>query len=374
MKKTTILLIVLCFLTVFSSFAQTIRRVNNGSTASGLNVYATVQAAHDAAVNGDIIYIEPAFYNGSVEIVNCSKQLTFIGNGFRIPDNLTANSPADTRSATPLYFYLNSGSAGTKITAMNLGYCEIKVPNVTIDRCLITGQMRLSYTPSVGPPPNYATTIGDNFTITNCFIQYNGGSGGSNVGAISSIPISLGVNRFPSGVVVKNNIADAGISLVGGIESSTVSYNTITSELGSVTSTAFSNNIVYSPTGGTGPNNIPASYPSCTFNNNISMHPTTVYFPAGNGNQNQASTTGFFQNILTTSQQGTNKDNWYSLGVSSPGLTAGVGSTQIGAFGGTTPYRLSGLPAIPIITNFVESGVGSTSTPLSVNVTVRGNN
>jgi hypothetical protein len=373
MKKTTMLLNVLCFLTFFSSFGQTMRRVNNSNSASGLNIYTTVQAAHDAAVNGDIIYIEPAFYNGGAEIVNCSKQLTFMGNGFRIPDNLTANSPADTRSATPIFFYLSSGSAGTKISGINLNYCEIRVPNVIVDRCLITGPMRLTYTPSV-VPPNYATSIGDNFTITNCFIQYNGGSGGSNVGALSSIPISSGVNRFPTGVVVQNNIADAFISLVGGIQNSTVSYNTITSELGSATSTVFSNNIVYAPTAGTGPNNLPSSYPSCTFNNNISMHSTTLYFPTGNGNQNQVSTSGFFQNTLTTSQQGTNKDNWYLLGASSPGLTTGTGSTQIGAFGGTIPYRLSGLPAIPIITNFVESGTGNTNTPLSVSVTVRGNN
>jgi hypothetical protein len=294
-----------------------------------------------------------------------------MGNGFRIPDNLTANSPADTRSATPIFFYLNSGSAGTKISGVNLNYCEIRVPNVIVDRCLISGPMRLTYTPSV-VPPNYATTIGDNFTITNCFIQYNGGSGGSNIGALSSIPISLGVNRFPTGVVVQNNIADIAISLVGGIQSSTVSNNTITYELGSATSTTFSNNIVFSPGTGSGPNLNPLSFPSCTFNNNISMHPTTVYFPTGNGNQNQISTSGFFQSTITT--QNYNKDNWYLLGASSPGLTAGAGSTQIGAFGGTIAYRLSGLPAIPIITNFVESGTGNANTPLSVSITIRGNN
>ena len=52
--KTTILIFLLAI--SCSTFAKTIRRCNN----TGVNVYATIQAAHDAAVAGDIIYVKPS--------------------------------------------------------------------------------------------------------------------------------------------------------------------------------------------------------------------------------------------------------------------------------------------------------------------------
>ncbi len=57
MKK-AILLCLLAF--SFSTFAQTIRRVNNSPGITGANIYASAQSAHDAAIAGDIIYLEPS--------------------------------------------------------------------------------------------------------------------------------------------------------------------------------------------------------------------------------------------------------------------------------------------------------------------------
>jgi len=68
------------------------------------------------------------------------------------------------------------------------------------------------------------------------------------------------------------------------------------------------------------------------------------------------------------------EDAKFQLGASSPAAGIGTGGTNAGAFGGASPYVLSGLPPYPIITNFTTSGVGNTSVPLSVSVTVRGNN
>jgi hypothetical protein len=68
------------------------------------------------------------------------------------------------------------------------------------------------------------------------------------------------------------------------------------------------------------------------------------------------------------------KDATYQLAVSSPAKGIGTGGTDAGAFGGSAPYVLSGLPPYPIITNFTTSGVGNTSMPLQVSITVRSNN
>ena len=58
----------------------------------------------------------------------------------------------------------------------------------------------------------------------------------------------------------------------------------------------------------------------------------------------------------------------------SPAIGIGTGGANAGAFGGASPYILSGLPAYPVMTNFTTTGVGNTTTPLQVSVTVRGNN
>ena len=69
-------LLVLLVLAGQLASAQTIRRVNN-TGVTGTNIYSTVQAAHDAATGGDIIYLEPSSI--SVGPLVCVKSLTIIG-------------------------------------------------------------------------------------------------------------------------------------------------------------------------------------------------------------------------------------------------------------------------------------------------------
>ena len=42
-------------------------------------------------------------------------------------------------------------------------------------------------------------------------------------------------------------------------------------------------------------------------------------------------------------------DNRYELKAGSPAIGAGVGGIDCGAFGGETPYKLSGIPFVPLI-------------------------
>ncbi len=72
-------------------------------------------------------------------------------------------------------------------------------------------------------------------------------------------------------------------------------------------------------------------------------------------------------------------DNYFKLKTGSPAIGAGYGSTaqtpvDAGMFGGTTPYVLSGIPAIPSIYYFKNQPVGSNSDPIDVQVKVRSNN
>ena len=75
--------LIFLFLLAFScsAFAQTIRRVNNTPGLNDPNVYATAQAAHDAAAPNDIISLEPSAspYYGSITVL---KRINIVGAGY----------------------------------------------------------------------------------------------------------------------------------------------------------------------------------------------------------------------------------------------------------------------------------------------------
>ena len=102
-----------------------------------------------------------------------------------------------------------------------------------------------------------------------------------------------------------------------------------------------------------------------TFFNNISIGNN---LPAGNGNVNNANSSLLFISTNRT------YDKHYQLGASSPAIGAGENGTDCGAFGGATPYILSGLPPYPVITDLQVSGTGSTTVPLNVTISAKSNN
>ena len=63
-----------------AAHAQTIRRVNNNAGVTGVNVYTTAQAAHDAAAANDILMIEPSVT--TYENLILTKPLKIYGNGY----------------------------------------------------------------------------------------------------------------------------------------------------------------------------------------------------------------------------------------------------------------------------------------------------
>ena len=103
--------------------------------------------------------------------------------------------------------------------------------------------------------------------------------------------------------------------------------------------------------------------------NNIS---NGTQFGTTDGNQSSVDMTTVF---LGTGSY----DNFFKLKTGSPAIAAGYGSTQqvpvdAGMYGGSTPYVLSGIPAIPSIYYFKNQPVGSNSDPIDVQVKVRSNN
>ncbi len=121
---------------------------------------------------------------------------------------------------------------------------------------------------------------------------------------------------------------------------------------------------------------------SWLFNNNISQMPvllgagiiynnnlcTGTQIPSGNGNlQNQT-----WANIFTLTGS---TDARYTLKTGSTAIGAGVGGTNCGIFGGTTPYRLSGIPSVPTIYSLTSpQGTIPAGNTVQINLSTRSNN
>jgi hypothetical protein len=112
----------------------------------------------------------------------------------------------------------------------------------------------------------------------------------------------------------------------------------------------------------------PIALTNVTHSYNVS---TGVSFSGGTGNVNS-------YDILTNAElvgaTGNSADEAYQVKVASTLRTLGSGGSQVGAFGGTTPYIISGIPAIPSITGFVNTSTGDATTPIKVTVSAKSNN
>lgn len=140
MKKSTFTLVLLLIVASLTN-AQTIRRCNNDPNVPlGLNMYRTLQEAHNAAVSGDIIYVEPSYISSGIPVtygdLTCTKTLRIIGNGYHHAQNLTIDQPWEQKISLVGFITIESG-ANTVIQGLKTTTVIIKASNVTMSRCII---------------------------------------------------------------------------------------------------------------------------------------------------------------------------------------------------------------------------------------------
>lgn len=94
-------------------------------------------------------------------------------------------------------------------------------------------------------------------------------------------------------------------------------------------------------------------YTETTYYNNIGN--SEQFEPCGeNGNQCNISMSTVFENTGST-------DGKWQITTGSPAISAGVTGEDCGMFGGTMPYKLSGIPSeLPVIYYFHAPGAGFT--------------
>ncbi len=322
------------------TFAQNILRVNNTTGIKGIGVYDSFDAAQKAAVNGDIIYLDPSSTGyGSITI---TKKLTIFGNGFHLANNTNASFDRRTAILTDVTF--NSGSQNTNLIGLHItGTVSVNVENISLKRCRLDG---------------YTSVNADRFSLIQSLVT-NGDVNGSysnkrSTNSIFSNNIFLNgktIIHF-SGTSITNNIFGLGGYRFNDLEGCIFSNNIINT--GSSNSVIFDNNAI----GNTISNNI------CT---------SSVGLPTGSGNINDVNISTIFKVGNPWTDINTLEAN-LQLADNSPAKTAGAGKTPIGIYAGVNPYIPSGLPNIPTVTTFNSSGFGTVNTPLKITINVRSGN
>ncbi len=208
MKKTLLLSCIAIMCLCASVNAQTIRRVNNTPGLNDPNVYATAQAAHDAAAPNDIISLEPSA-SPSYGSITVLKRINIISPGYYLDKN--PNNFFDKRQPDLSSVIFGNGSANSTIMGVELSAIDIKDVNITVSRCKLSS---VSHSRS-GNFVAGVESIGNNSTITNNFIT-NGIFGSTYSAACGGSTCTLysGTNCTISNNIIFNGISSLSAAII----------------------------------------------------------------------------------------------------------------------------------------------------------------
>ena len=332
MKKLFLFLLLLAAGTLpRPALAQALLRVNNTAGVTGPGIFTTLQAAHNAAAVGDIIYLEPSVQ--SYGDLQCVKRLTIIGNGYFLGDN--PGLQIDTRTAVVGAVTFGAGSAGSRITGCTMvGNFHINTDNIVVERNNIQPNCHIGrhFTTGVASGVINQGIIRQNYINSNILFLADAASSVNNILITNNIiggNIGGGIPTAPMSALIKNNVLSTG-------GSSTFD----------VVNCIITNNVML---GG-------SAYVSAGRNNTASFNisDNTAF---GTLDNNQAGVSGslVFLGTATTSTDGA----FQLKPGTNPARGAGEGGADIGPYGGTTPYRLLGIPNVPTVFQYSQTVTGS---------------
>lgn len=353
-----------CFLSASSiAVAQTVITIDNnpGSTTT----FQTIQEAHDAASNGDIIYVQPS--NGSYGAVTITKPLSIVGRSHHEPGKRSELSSVSLRSGgiTLKGLYVSSIGSSLSSTPATPPFNDINIFECSASSI------------TIGVTTAYTDTNYDNVAIIGNFIRS-----------------SISINADTGGVLVSSN------TIIGG---NFTTYNT--------TSAVFANNVFRASSTGANINlyNYSPSGTAILYNNmfifNTSFNSLIVfqigdfnlsnnlYYNYGTGNISFADTASSsfqesntlaninpqFTDVDSTINRSFAGNSTYTpsfrpeddlrLQAGSPALTGGGGGSEIGLYNNGFNYNIFGNPRnVPILD--IESSDAAVQSGSNINVTV----
>lgn len=352
MKTLKNLLIVSTLLFITNTTFAKIWRVNNNLGIS--TNFTTLQQANDdvLVLNGDTLHVEGSNlgYGG----LNLSKRLIVIGPGYFLGSNPETQAFTVTaKISSTVNFIL--GSSGSFIQGMDFRNSTIGInaSNISIIRNLDIGTTFLGYNATTGASSNVSNIIiSQNFSMGNI--------GNATNPIVSNVLIT---NNFIKGSIIfqpnttaliQNNVLDPTINL---------------GPSGTVLNTQnclYANNILV-----TGVISSAASHNNNTYSNNISN--STQFTPSGSNSGSNNQTNVSMASVFVGPLNPTTDGNWALLNPG-PGKNTAQGGGDCGIFGGSSPYVLSGMPAIPSVYFYSLPATGSNTNPLNISSKAKSRN
>ena len=313
-------------------------RVDNNGGSPGDFVTVAAALADSRVVNNDTLYFNGSGTSYGDATIN--KRVYIFGPGYFLAQN--PQTQAQPTAATVGTLTYTSGATGALITGMSFARLDINADNVLVKRNYGTNGSQVAVITVRAGRSN--VLLVQNY-IYNAY--YERGvyveSGCSNV---------LVSNNF-IGTNANNN--STSYAAVHSLSSLTVTQNVIYRSWIQADNSTITNNIIRE--GG-------ISGAGSGILNNVGNDTNT---PAGNGNQQNVTMSNVF--TLTGSD-----DAVWTLKAGSPALAAGANGEDCGMFGGTDPYVLSGMPAIPAIWFFAAPSSGSGASGLNVHIKAKSHN
>lgn len=316
-----------CLILLAASANATIWRVNGNPGVDADFTSISVAVGNGSVLAGDTIIVEPMISGSAYGGFNPSKRLNIYGSGYLLNQNdstqaLMISTVANSIQFLPgSQFSILSGFSNTSIT--------ISTDNITIEKCYFVTQDI-----SIGASGNSAT-------IRKCYFA---GSGNIGINSSSALIYNNIFNRTSSSNDLSTN--GAGNAIIS---------NNVFNKGVSVNNSFLTSNIFKGTDAPTGTSN--------TFNNNVFAANPTV---TGANNQ-------FNVDMSTVFVGGSHPEEQFILKAGSPAIGAGTGGINCGAYGGTDPYMLSGMPPIPSIFFFSADslpGIGSNAINVQIKAKV----
>jgi hypothetical protein len=314
----------------------TIIRVNN--TPAGAAIESSLNQAIIDALPGDTIIVEHSDINYDAgSTITVDKDLTIFGTGYFLADN--DRTQADIRQATIDAVEFVEGSDGAKMAGLEIGDVIINESHVTVYRCNITGQVLFGSTTSIassGLSQNFLKSTESDAVIrvvdcTNFFIQANY-IHNENAGGTSNVRIE-------------------------GSSSGLILNNLFYGDPDNVFLNAFVQNNIFQDSEFQAATSL-----NVTVSNNISK---TDFLNTEWGETDVALYSIDPDSVLChVDLAGVTRDGEFQLNSLwpcpfNPACSGGADGNDIGMFGGTRGYVLSGMPPIPSVFEYSGSATGT---------------
>lgn len=376
--------------------AQTLRRVGFTSSTTPINGvdYTTLQAAHDAANPGDTIQLYPLANGGTGAsyFATFNKRLVLIGPGYMY-NTYNISSPSEIPNAglqalqggiVSTSINLATGSSGSAFSGINgisIGLSNgitDTINNISITRC-----RNLSVSLSQN------TNTLNNWLISQCFdfriIQQdlsNSSFSGNRTLTNWRIENCIGYNTNSA---ISLSTSPLGISSIQVLNCSFWGYSGSLGTLYLANQSAVVQNCIFNVT------NANSGLSNTVFINNITgsaqLNNPMFTNPGSSGNVFGVNIDGtgnaVFQGYPNNQSGNTvlySPDARFKLsGAANPAKGAGIipgtaTPTDCGAYGGTNPYKDSGIPAVPAFYRFNSPSGTASGTSYPVTFSVRSNN